>query len=61
MTRLNRLPPRTTTATRQPARRASHRPEREARARRSFEGVVASYIHELAAADTMAGRERGVH
>ena len=48
MTRLNRLPAlTTTTASRQPARRAAHRPAREARARRSFEGVVASYIRSL--------------
>jgi hypothetical protein len=61
MTRLNRLAPRATTASPNRARRASHHPEREARARRSFEGVVASYIHELAAGDTMPARERGVH
>jgi hypothetical protein len=47
MTRLNRLPPLTTTASRPPARRPTHRPPREARARRSFEGVVASYIRSL--------------
>ncbi len=55
MTRLNRLAPRTTTASTHRARRGSHRSEREARARRSFDGVVASYIRELAAGDTMAG------
>jgi hypothetical protein len=49
MTRLTRLPPlTTTTASRRPdARRAAHRPAREARARRSFDGVVASYIRSL--------------
>ena len=47
MTRLNRLPPLTTTASRHPARRGAHRPAREARARRSFDGVVASYIRSL--------------
>jgi hypothetical protein len=48
MTRLTRLPPLTTaTASRYPARRAAHRPARETRARRSFDGVVASYIRSL--------------
>jgi hypothetical protein len=50
MTRRNRLAPRTKTSSPHQARRPSHRPEREARARRSFEGVVASYIRELSAA-----------
>jgi hypothetical protein len=49
MTRLTRLAPRTPTASPPRARRASHRPERAARARRSFDGVVASYIRELSA------------
>jgi hypothetical protein len=49
MTRLNRLAPRTTTISRHRERRAAHRPAREARTRRSFDGVVASYIRELSA------------
>ena len=59
MTRLNRLAPRTMTSSPQRTRRGSHRPEREARDLRSFEGVVASYIRELAAEDTMAGPRAG--
>ena len=59
MTRLNRLAPRTMTSSPQRERRASHRPEREARDRRSFEGVVASYIRELAAEDSMDGPGAG--
>jgi hypothetical protein len=43
MSRLNHRAPRT--------RRTSHRPDREARTRRSFDGVVASYIRELSAAE----------
>ncbi len=50
MTRLNHSAPRT--------RRDSHRPEREARVRRSFDGVVASYIRELSAADDVATPSR---
>jgi hypothetical protein len=40
-------------------RRASHRPAREARMRRSFDGVVASYIRELSAAGelTLSGSQ----
>jgi hypothetical protein len=49
MTRRNRLAPRTTTAGPR-TRRADHRPLREARTRRSFDGLVASYIRELSAA-----------
>ena len=49
MTRLNHLAPRTTMG-RHRVRRAAHGPAREARVRRSFDGVVASYIRELAAA-----------
>lgn len=52
MTRLNRLPSRATTASRARERRAAHRPAREARTGRSFDGVVASYIRELSAAET---------
>jgi hypothetical protein len=47
MTRLNRRQAPTTTGSRDPARRAAHRPVREARARRTFDGVVASYIRSL--------------
>ena len=48
MTQLTRRAPRATTAIRQPERRAAHRPDREARTRRSFDGVVASYVRSLA-------------
>jgi hypothetical protein len=50
MTRLNHVAPRTTMTSRYRVRRAAHGPAREARIRRSFDGVVASYIRELAAA-----------
>ena len=50
MTPLDQLAPRTTMASRTRARGAAHGPTREARTRRSFDGVVASYIRELAAA-----------
>ena len=56
MTALNQLAPHTTMAGRQRARTATHRPAREARARRSFDGVFASYIRELAAADEATRR-----
>jgi hypothetical protein len=52
MTALDQITPRSTTPTRQRTRGAAHRPAREARKRRSFDGVVASYIRELAAGDT---------
>jgi hypothetical protein len=58
MTRLNQLAPRSTKASRQNARRASHRPAREARIRRSFDGVVASYIRDLSAAGDTTRRVR---
>jgi len=58
MTRLNHLAPRTTMASRHREGRAAHGPAREARIRRSFDGVVASYISELAAADHHAPRAR---
>jgi hypothetical protein len=58
MTRLNRLATRTPTASRQRARGDAHRPAREARARRSFDGVVAAYIRELSAADDATPRVR---
>ena len=63
MTRLNRLAPRTTTAGRPRAARVAHASTREARTRRSFDGVLASYIRELSAAGDLtprprAGRER---
>jgi hypothetical protein len=61
MTRLDHLGPRTTMASRHPVRRGAHGPAGEARIRRSFDGVVASYIRELAAPDnhapTRPGRE----
>jgi hypothetical protein len=41
--------------------RRADRPARLARIRRSFEGVVASYIRELSAPDhTTRARERGI-
>jgi hypothetical protein len=50
MTPLNQLAPRNTMAARHRARGASRGPAREARTRRSFDSVVASYIRELSAA-----------
>ena len=50
MTRLDQLARRTTMASRNRARGAAHGSTRDARSRRSFDGVVASYIRELAAA-----------
>jgi hypothetical protein len=58
MTQLTRRAPRATTASRQPERRAAHRPAREARTRRSFDGVVASYIRSISAnGDAGPGQE----
>jgi hypothetical protein len=59
MTRLNHLAPRTKMISRHRVRRAAHGPAREARIRRSFDGVVASYIRELATAGDRAP-EKGV-
>jgi hypothetical protein len=50
MTRLNQLAPHSTMAGRRRARGAAHDPAREARTRRSLDGVFASYIRELSAA-----------
>jgi hypothetical protein len=50
MTPLNQLAPHTTMAGRPRARGATHGPAREARTRRSFDAVLASYIRELSAA-----------
>ena len=50
MTRLNHLAPRTTIASGSRARGTAHGTAREARIRRSFDGVVASYLRELSAA-----------
>jgi len=50
MTRLNQIPPHPTTISRRRERRGAHPQAREARTRRSFDGVVASYIRELSAA-----------
>jgi len=58
MTRLNQLAPRTTMASRHRARGAAHGPAREARTRRSFDAVLASYIRELAAAGDATTRPR---
>jgi hypothetical protein len=59
-TQVNRRASRTTMASRRGARPAAHGPAREARIRRSFDGLVASYIRELSVAgDTTRARERG--
>jgi hypothetical protein len=58
MTRLSQLAPHTTMPGRHCARRAAHRPAREARTRRSFDAILASYIRELAAADATTPRPR---
>ena len=50
MTSLIQPAPYTTTARRRHSRRAAHAPAREARARRSDDAVLASYIRELSAA-----------
>jgi hypothetical protein len=47
MTQFDRRAPRPTTGSRPLERRAAHRPSRDARTRRSFDGVVASYIREI--------------
>jgi hypothetical protein len=57
MTQFDRRAPRPTTGSRQLERRAAHRTSRDARTRRSFDGVVASYIREIAAAGEIS-RER---
>jgi hypothetical protein len=58
---VNRRASGTTMASRRSARRPVHGPAREARIRRSFDGLVASYIRELSAAgDTTRPRERGI-
>ena len=51
MTPLNQLAPHTTMAALHPRRPAARRPAREARKRRSYDAVLASYSRELAAAD----------
>jgi hypothetical protein len=58
MTRLNELAPRTTIASGNRARGTTHGPAREARVRRSFDGVVASYLRELSAATTPGPRAK---
>ena len=58
MMRLDHFAPRTTMASARRARGAAHRPAREARIRRSFDGVVASYIRELAVAGDTASPPR---
>jgi hypothetical protein len=56
MSRLNQLAPHTTIASRHRARSVARGTAREARIRRSFDGVVASYIRELWAADDTTSR-----
>jgi hypothetical protein len=58
MTRLKQLAPHTTTAGQHRARRPAHAPVREARTRRSFDAVFASYIRELSAAGDATTRRR---
>ena len=58
MTRLNRLAPLSTMAGRSRERRPAHGDVREARTRRSFDAVLASYIRELSAAGDTATRPR---
>ena len=50
MTTLTQPSPHTPTARRRPPRRAAHSRVRQARTRRSFDGLVASYLRELRAA-----------
>jgi hypothetical protein len=60
MTRGNDLARRTTMASGHRARGADHRRGREARIRRSFDGVVASYLRSLSApGDTTPHHESG--
>ena len=61
MTPHDQLAPRNTKSARHRARGATHRPAREARARRSFDSVVASYIRELSAADDATPRPTAGH
>jgi hypothetical protein len=56
MTRYDQLARRTTMASRNQARGSAHGRARDARSRRSFDGVVASYIRELAAAGATTPR-----
>jgi hypothetical protein len=58
MTRLNQLAPSSTMAARHLVRGAAHGPAREARTRRSFDAVLASYIRELSAAGDATPRPR---
>ena len=55
---MTRLTQRTTMASRHRERRPAHGPAREARTRRSFDGVVASYIRELSVAGDTTARAR---
>jgi hypothetical protein len=61
MTQTNRRTSHTSSADGRRTRRPAHSSEREARARRSFDGVVASYIRELSAADAAPRAGRGLH
>ena len=61
MTRLNRLSPYSTMSGRQRERRPAHSSAREARTRRSFDAVLASYIRELSAAGDTATRPGAGH
>ena len=54
MTRLNRLAPLSTMAGRTRERRPAHGDVREARTRRSFDAVLASYIRDISARTTPA-------
>ena len=60
MTRLTQLSPRSTMSGRQRERRLAHSSAREARTRRSFDAVLASYIRELSdAGDTATSPRTG--
>lgn len=58
MTSLTQSAPHSTTANRRRERGAAHGPAREARTRRSFDAVLASYIRELSAAGDAMPRSR---
>jgi hypothetical protein len=58
MTHLNQLAPHTTTAGRPRAARPAHASAREARTRRSFDGVLASYVRELSTASHTTSSQR---
>jgi len=58
LTRITRIPPRSTTSGRPRERRPGQPTVREARTRRSFDAVLTSYIRELATAQDDVTREQ---